>query len=78
MGTYLKKLNPSFTTSNTVLLSNLEGFSFPQLLIPPSVISSLNTVTMCYAQSDQAGMDLLESAYGSADYYSYNALGSAT
>ncbi|MCJ1443105.1 MAG: hypothetical protein MMC23_003602 [Stictis urceolatum] len=77
---YLKELDPSFTTANTVLLGGIAGSGFghlSQALIPPQLLSKsagLNINVQCYSKQDASGIALI-SAYGDVDYVSWNAKG---
>ncbi|KAI3320492.1 hypothetical protein HD806DRAFT_506599 [Xylariaceae sp. AK1471] len=71
---YLKDIGgPGFTTSNTVLLSQIDGFEKLQILIPPTLIGKsggLNIVVQCAEKKNQQGIDEI-SVYGDVDWYSW-------
>lgn len=73
--TYLKtQVNAAFSVSTTVLISLLDGFPFPQLLIPPAIVSSVVPKTLCVPRTDADGQASL-AALGQADFNSFHAQG---
>ena len=71
---YLTDIGGStFTTSNTVRLSQIHGFELLQLLIPQQLLGTsggLNIVTQCVSKTDEKGIAELE-AYGVVDWSSW-------
>jgi len=61
---------PSFTPSNTALLSQAEGFQKLQMLIPPQLLGTsggLNIKVQCAAKADADGIERI-SIYGEVDW----------
>ncbi|KAI1460602.1 hypothetical protein F4805DRAFT_369146 [Annulohypoxylon moriforme] len=71
---YLKEIGgPGFTTSNTVLISQIQGFEKLQILIPPSLMGKkggLNIQVQCALKTNKQGINDI-SVYGEADWYSW-------
>ncbi|KAI0887521.1 uncharacterized protein GGS22DRAFT_110619 [Annulohypoxylon maeteangense] len=64
---------PGFTTSNTVLLSQIHQFEKLQILIPSSLMGKsggLNLNVQCAAKTNQQGIGEI-SVYGDVDWYSW-------
>ncbi|OAA45599.1 hypothetical protein NOR_03388 [Metarhizium rileyi] len=68
---YLKELGgPTFKVSNTILLSEIEGYDLLQLLIPPQLLDpsiGLNIKVNCAEKKDEQGISTI-SQHGVADW----------